>query len=200
MLMKGDISVNKDMRVSIGLYRHFKGQYFYVTNVCKFCSNLGKDGELMVTYFNVCHPEQGYFTRPLVDFVSDNDKLERFEDSYLDMGTPIVERKDNVTGQIHRMERVKDLNFQIGSVTTEQLIRELQTRVDSPIHELDLDGLYSPVVSHDYVIGVKHEATENTPQGVETYEVFDTEEEAKMFLEKKGYHSSKVYKRTFIEV
>lgn len=193
--------MNKDMKVSIGLYRHFKGSYYYVTNVCKFCSNLWSDGEYMVTYFNVCHPEQGYFTRPLVDFVSDNDTLEKDDKGeWFGVGTAIVDREDNVTGQIHRMERVKDLNFQIGSVTTEQLIRELQTRVDSPIHELDLDGLYSPVASHDYVIGVKHEATENTPQGVETYEVFDTEEEAKMFFREERYKSSKVYKRTFIEV
>lgn len=187
-------------KVTIGLYRHFKGAYYYVTNISRQSSEV-IDTDCIVTYFNVCHPEYGYFSRPLVDFVSDNDTLEKDDKGeWFGVGTAIADRKDNVTGQIHRMERVKDLDFQLGSVSTEQLIRELRTRKDSPIHELDLDGLYSEVFAKDYVIGVKHEATDETPRGVETFEVFDSEEEAKRYAERKGNVRSSVFKRTFIEV
>ena len=186
-------------QVRIGLYRHFKGRYYYVTNVAKSYNNYK---EVNVIYFDVCNPSIGSFSRPVWDFLADNDtydlddKGERFA-----VGTPIKDRVDNVTGQYHRFERVEDLNFQLSSISTEQLIDELSKRVDSPIHELDIDGLRSPVFCSDYVVGIKHKATEETPNGVDTINVFFTQDEAEKFFSNQAAKARKgVFKRTFIEL
>ena len=188
--MKGAIDVKLE-NVVIGLYRHFKGEYFYVTGISRYSKD---ENTHMVNYFNVCHPEYGSFVRPLYDFIA-----EKYEVS--GELVYICDRKDNVTGQIHRFERIKDLNYQIGSATTQQLINELRNRVDSPIHELDIEGLRSKVFSTDYVVGFKHEATEDFPAGIETINTFFTKEEADNFLSKQATKGRKgVFKRTFIEL
>ena len=175
------------VRVSVGLYRHFKGQYYYVTGLSKSATD---EKTVMVNYFNVCHPEFGSFVRPLDDFTATHE-----ED-----GRAIKDRPDNVTGQIMRFERVKDLNFQLGSISTEQLIEELRSRKDSPIHELDIEGLMSDVFSTDYVVGVSYDNPEFS-RGVEVICVTDTKEQAEQYLSthihRKG---TRVFKRTFIEV
>lgn len=174
--------------VSIGLYRHFKGEYYYVTGLAK---NTVDEKSIMVYYFNVCHPEYGSFVRPLDDFVATHE-----ED-----GRAIKDRPDNVTGQLKRLERVKDLNFQIGSVSTEQLIAELRRRTDSPIHELDIEGLQSKVFSKDYVVGEAYEQTDKTDKGVYTVSVHSTPEQAKEYIATHVHkRNTKVFKRTFIEV
>lgn len=177
-----------EVRVTVGLYRHFKGQYFYVTGLSKSATD---EKTVMVNYFNVCHPEHGSFVRPLDDFVATHE----------DDGRVIAERPDNVTGQSHRLERVKDLNFQLGSVSTEQLIEELRTRTDSPIHELDIEGLRSEVYAKDYCVGEACEATEDTPRGVYTIASFDKQMDAENYYSThKHTKTTKVFKRTFIEV
>lgn len=176
------------VRVSIGLYRHFKGQYYYVTGLSKSATD---EKTVMVNYFNVCHPEFGSFVRPLDDFTATHE-----ED-----GREIKDRPDNVTGQIMRLERVKDLNFQLGSVSTEQIIDELRRRTDSPIHELDIEGLQSQIFSKDYCVGEACEATEDTPRGVYTVSTFETPEQAYQYLSTHQHkRNTKVFKRTFIEV
>lgn|SRR5574344_932438 len=176
------------VRVSVGLYRHFKGQYYYVTGLSKSATD---EKTVMVNYFNVCHPEYGSFVRPLDDFTSTHE-----ED-----GRSIKDRPDNVTGQIMRLERVKDLNFQLGSVSTEQIIDELRRRTDSPIHELDIEGLQSKIFSKDYCVGEACEATEDTPRGVYTVSTFETPEQAYQYLSTHQHkRNTKVFKRTFIEV
>ena len=176
------------VRVSIGLYRHFKGQYYYVTGLSKSATD---EKTVMVNYFNVCHPEYGSFVRPLDDFTATHE-----ED-----GRSIKDRPDNVTGQIMRLERVKDLNFQLGSVSTEQIIDELRRRTDSPIHELDIEGLQSKIFSKDYCVGEACEATEDTPKGVYTVSTFETPEQAYQYLSTHQHkRNTKVFKRTFIEV
>lgn len=183
----------KQNSVSVGLYRHFKGQYYYVTGLSKSATD---EETIMVNYFNVCHPEYGSFVRPLEDFITDHDTK--------DNGVVTVyirDRKDNVTGQHHRMERVKDLNFQLGSVSTEALIYELGHRKDSPLQRLDIKGLNASVFSTDYVVGNCYEQTEDTPRGVETIAVFETPEKAKECLDTHQHlPNTKVFKRTFIEV
>ena len=175
--------------VTIGLYRHFKGQYFYVTGLSKSYD----EKTIMVNYFNVCHPELGSYVRPLEDFCTDYERVNG-STRY------IVDRDDNITGQYKRFERVKDLNFQLGSVSTEQLIDELRSRTDSPIHELDIEGLMSDVFSTDYVVGVSYDNPEFS-RGVEVICVTDTKEQAEQYLSthihRKG---TRVFKRTFIEV
>ena len=176
------------VRVSVGLYRHFKGQYYYVTGLSKSATD---EKTVMVNYFNVCHPEYGSFVRPLDDFTATHE-----ED-----GRSIKDRPDNVTGQIMRLERVKDLNFQLGSVSTEQIIDELRRRTDSPIHELDIEGLQSNIFSKDYCVGEACEATEDTPRGVYTVSTFETPEQAYQYLSTHQHkRNTKVFKRTFIEV
>lgn len=176
------------VRVSVGLYRHFKGQYYYVTGLSKSATD---EKTVMVNYFNVCHPEYGSFVRPLDDFIATHE-----ED-----GRSIKDRPDNVTGQIMRLERVKDLNFQLGSVSTEQIIDELRRRTDSPIHELDIEGLQSKIFSKDYCVGEACEATEDTPRGVYTVSTFETPEQAYQYLSTHQHkRNTKVFKRTFIEV
>ena len=183
------------MKLTIGLYRHFKGGYYYVTGLSRSATD---ERTLMVNYFDVCHPEYGTFVRPLYDFISKFDTTEQFGD---EMTIHIKERKDNVTGQIARFERVKDLNFQLESVSTEQLISELKRRIDSPIHELDIERLQSDIFCKDYVIGEACEETETTPKGVYTLNVFDTPEQAYSYLSTHQHkNNTKVFKRTFIEV
>ena len=151
---------------------------------------------VLVNYFNVCHPEYGNFTRPLVDFVSilDGDKLD--ENTIL-----IKDRPDNVTGQIARFERVLDLNFQLGSISTEQIIDELRRRTDSPIHELDIKELESKIFAKDFIVGEPYVKNEDFPQGVYTVTVHNTKEEAEQFLMKTPHKkSTRVFKRVFIEV
>lgn len=176
-----------DVRVTIGLYRHFKGGYYYVTGLSKSAID---EKTVMVNYFNVCHPEYGSCVRPLESFVATHE-----ED-----GRAIKDRPDNVTGQIMRLERVKDLNFQLGSVSTEQIISELRRRVDSPIHELDIEGLRSPVFNSDYVVGVPYDNPEFS-RGVDTLVVCDTLEQAKKY---RATHAVRrdtgIYKRTFIRL
>lgn len=174
--------------ITIGLYRHFKGKYFYVTGLSKSATD---ESTIMVNYFNVCHPEYGTFVRPFDDFLSDLD----------DKAVAIVLRKDNITGQHRRFERVKDLNFQLGSVSTEQLIEELRNRTDSPIHELDIEGLQSKVFSKDYVVGEAFEETDKLPKGVYTISTHTTMEQAQNYLSTHSHkNNTRVFKRTFIEV
>lgn len=183
-----------DLKVSVGLYRHFKGSYFYVTNVARSCTST-EDVDYLVNYFDVCHPEVGMFSRKLEDFTSLFDQREDGEIVYIKC------REDNVTGQFHRFERVKDLNFQLGSVSTEQLIDELRTRTDSPIHELDIEGMRSDIYAVDYVVGRKYPPMENTPAGVDTCNSFFNEEDAKDYFSHQVAKSRmSVFKRVFIEI
>lgn len=184
--------------IPLGLYRHFKGEYFYVTGVAK----ASEDYSVRVSYFNVCHPEYGMYSRPIHEFVGSNREYEKDEKGdWFAVGKEIKDCEDNTTGQVHRFERVKDLNYQLGSVSTEQLIDELRKRTDSPIHELDIEGLRSKIFSTDYVVGVKHNATEDCPAGVDTINVFFTQKEAQDYFFNQCAKARKgIFKRTFIEV
>ena len=162
----------------VGLYKHFKGGYYYALNILR-----QDDGEPMIQYFNVMHPEFGYFVRPFSEWESD-----------------VSERTDNYTGQIHRFEKVKDLDNHIRNFSTEQLVAELRMRKDSPLQDLDIDGISELVFSKDYCIGEKHEETEDYPRGVSVNEVFDTKEEAVKYMNmyaRSGRFS--VFRRVFIE-
>lgn len=184
--------INK-AQLPIGLYRHFKGDYYYVSSLSKSAVD---EETVMVNYFNVCHPEYGNFVRPLADFVSILDGDPNDENT-----TMIKDRPDNKTGQITRFERIKDLNFQLGSVSTEQIVDELRRRTDSPIHELDIEGLESKIFAKDFVVGEAYTKNEDFPQGVYTITVHNTKEEAEKFLEKTPHKkSTRVFKRVFIEV
>lgn len=173
--------------VTIGLYRHFKGEYYYVTSISRDALD---ERTLLVNYFNICHPEYGNCTRPLESFIATHE----------DDGRSIKDRKDNITGQIRRFERIKDINFQLGSVSTEQLIDELRRREDSPIHELDIEGLRSNVFCKDYIVGEAFEATEDTPRGVYTVARFDNQSQAQNYMDTHQHKkSARIFKRVFIK-
>lgn len=174
-------------QVTIGLYRHFKGAYYFVQSIVRDCSN----GDTpMCQYFNVLHPEFGTFVRPVSEwFSTDTDKGE------------IVSRLDNITGQTHRFEKVYSLIDGTANLSTEHLIRVLADRPDSPFQQLDIEGLSNRCVCSDYILGNVHEATDDTPFGVETLCVFDDEESAKKhYSTHKTLKSTKVFKRTFLKV
>lgn len=166
---------------AIGLYRHFKtGNYYFLQNIVSDCNSDGK--KYLCVYFNVCNPEQGTFSRRVEDW-----------NNY------VVYREDNLTGQTYRFELVKSIDFQISSITTEQLIRELRTRKDSPIHALNLKGMMSPIVSQDYVVGEYFNDEE--VKGVSTICAHDTLEQAKKyFATHKLRDNARVFKRTFIQI
>ena len=171
--------------ISIGLYRHFKGEYYFVKDLVK---GRGSD-EVFVIYFNVCHPEYGTFSRPLKDFIT------HFEED----GRYIVDRPDNVTGQHARFERVHDLNFQLGSVSTQTLIEELRGRADSPLQDIAVYGLSDLVAYKDYVIGTEYEATDTTPYAVITDTSFESKDRAlKYFHTHKHRKDTHVFKRVFV--
>lgn len=162
----------------IGLYRHFKGSYYFLMNM------LRSDEEYpLVQYVNVLHPELGYFCRPYPEWNDD-----------------VSSREDNVTGQIHRFELVKDLDNSVKNISTEQLIQELRNREDSPLQDLDIKGISDLVFSRDYCIGEEHEETEDYPQGVSVNEVFDTKEEAFKYMNTHAKNRRfKIFRRVFIE-
>lgn len=177
---------------SLGLYRHFKGDYFYVSSVVKDENS----GYYNAVYLNVLKPELGMFTRNLDEFCSDVSGID--EEGHIEF---IVDRKDNVTGQYHRFEKVVNLDNYVENLSTEQLIEELSKREDSPLQKLDIEGLSNLVFCTDYVVGESAEATKEHPRGVYTIASFDTEIEAKRYYAThKLRKGTKVFKRTFIEV
>lgn len=180
------------MQVTVGLYRHFKGGYYFVKEIVKDCNS----GIHLVSYIDILNVHLGTFVRPLDDFnaefyIKDN-KIELIKD-----------REDNVTGQHYRFERVKSLDNQVKNLSTNSLIEELRSREDSPLQKLDIDGLNDRVFCSDYVVGIPHLADldKNTPRGVENIVTCTTEEEAKKYLlSHKTRKGTSVYKRTFIKV
>lgn len=183
--------MNKPL-VTLGLYRHFKGEYYCVQNIVVDAED---ERTHKVAYFNVLHPEYGIFVRSIEDFISDRDS---HGDPYSRL---IRDRVDNVTGQIHRFEKVVSLTNEVKNLSTETLLNELAHRADSPLQELDIDGLSKRVFCSDYVIGESYEANDDHPKGVYSSFVCDDAEGALKFLSTHKHRSNtKVFKRTFIEV
>ncbi len=164
--------------IKLGLYRHFKGEYYFLLNIVR------GDNERYVQYLNIFHPEYGYFVRP-----------------YSEWRTDVSEREDNITGQTYRFERVYSIDNAVKNLSTNQLIDELKERSDSPLQKLDIEGLSAKCFNSDYVVGEAYEATEDSPKGVYTVAVCDTPQEAFDYL---STHSTKkntgVFKRTFIQL
>lgn len=71
-----------------GLYRHFKGGYYVFLNLVRD----SKDYSQSVQYFDLFHPESGYFVRSLEDWNAD-----------------VSDREDNATGQKKRFEYVSSI-------------------------------------------------------------------------------------------
>ena len=150
--------------VTRGLYRHFKGNYYFVTNIALNCVT----EKLEVCYVDACRPGKT-FTRDIEDFFSED----------------VFDRKDNVTGQYKRFEKVSDLNFEVSSISTPQLLKEIQNRPDSPLHGLSVEEVNSNVFSVDYVTGIPIYLSDEESQGyLSGWNSFETYEEAVNYLNK----------------
>lgn len=177
-----------ELKVKPGLYRHFKGSYFFVQNIVKDCTS----GEPMCYYFNVLHPEYGFFVRPVYEWF---DTVTGTPESSI----PICERPDNTTGQTYRFEKVDSIDFQISNVSTEQLVRELLSREDSPIRDLDIKGLESAsVFCRDYIVGIPRTFTPTNENYIMNWTAFPTKKEAEECIRKNRTNSYKVFKRVLL--
>lgn len=167
------------VEVQLGLYRHFKGGYYFANNYLKDESN---DGEVKIQYFDVMNPNLGYFTR-----------------SFNDWNADISDREDNVTGQTKRFERVSSIDNCLGDYSTDRLIEELRGRGDSPYQFSDIEGLKSKVISTEYVVCVGVSVYDAS--GFYTLASFDTREEAEKYCKSNTKYAprARVYKRVFIE-
>lgn len=166
----------------VGLYQHFKGEYYYLLNLLRDSTTDCK--EFVCQYFNVLHPEYGYFSRPFSEWFTD-----------------VSEREDNVTGQITRFNRIKSLDTSVVNLTTEHLMRELANRADSPLQSLDIKGVSDHVYAVDYIIGEPQDANDDHPKnGVYTVAGFDSKYEAFEALRKNGTPRQSIFKRTFLRV
>ncbi len=164
---------------AIGLYRHFKGGFYLLMNILR-----SDDGSYYAQYVNIMHPEQGYFVRPTSEW-----------------NTDVSSREDNFTGQKERFTKVYSVMDDAKNLSTEHLIRELRGRKDSPLQDLDIEGLNDHVFCTDYCIGEAYEAHDEYPNGVNSLYACESMEEAVEAI-KKGKHFGdrcKIFKRVFIE-
>lgn len=158
-----------------GLYRHYKGDVYFAMNLLT-----SSDGDLYVQYVNAIQPG-GWYSRPLKEWEDD-----------------VSERKDNLTGQSKRFEHITSYGASVCDLSTDQLLRELAVREDSPLYGSDLPALSSGITATDYVVGELGE-TDSGENGVYCHAVFSTKEEAfKSQTFQRGGRLT-VFKRTFIE-
>lgn len=162
------------------IYRHFKGNFYLVTSVALTSSEL----EPTVVYMSLYGDNQ-VWTRSLSEFES-----------------LVPEGKENPTGQKYRFELVKDMRSILSQCTTQSLIEELKNRPDSPLNELDIEGMNSKVVGTEYVLG------ELLPNPVKENDLYclhirKTLEEVRGFAERNPHRLNsrmKIYKSVLIEV
>lgn len=138
------MSVNET--VVKGVYKHFKGKYYLVTDTAIDCDGL----ETIVIYRPLNNPGMIY-TRKLSEFLSDIDP----------------DREDNKEHQDKRFKKVSDIN-ELGalkSFTTEQLLTELGKRSDSPLAALNIEGLRNERIAYeDYIYAVVGEILDKNPK------------------------------------
>lgn len=163
--------------VRLGLYRHFKGSYYFLMNVMR------SDDGIYAQYVNVLHPEYGFFCRP-----------------YVEWSDTVIDRKDNVTGQIHRFEPVLSIEDGVKNLSTDQLVRELNGRKDNPFLIYDIPKLNSKVCFRDWCLGEIVLPSKESSGGIVTQETFDSLEQAQAYINK-HVKSKRVglFKRVFIE-
>lgn len=172
-----------DKEVEIGLYRHFKGGYYFLSKFMKY------DGEDYCCYFNVCKPFLGEFLLKVSDWYNPKYKNER------DIEKSVKESLLNRTGQSTLFAKVDDLSFELGSVETSLLVYELDKRKDSPFKDLDIDRLNSFVVDRTYV------CANVVCDELRNIVAFNTLDEAKEYRNKHDMINKpvKVFKRVYIE-
>lgn len=179
------------MNVIKGLYKHFKGRYYLVTDVAVSCDKAEK-----VVIYHPLNDMSVTYTREVSEFLSEIDP----------------DREDNVEGQEVRFKFVSDLwdIYALKSFTTAQLLKELGKRSDSPLQGLDVKGLYDEKVKYvDYVYAYLGEALDKNPKSptynqtvtyLSDWVAFSDKSGAEKYKEcHKSTVNRKIYKRVFIE-
>lgn len=168
------------MIIPFQIYRHFKGNLYVVLSV-----SLAEDTlEPVVTYMSL-NGDNKVWSR----------KQEVFE-------SPVPDGRENPTGQKMRFELVKDLRTPLHEASTDSLLKELKSRSDSPLHDMDIEGFNSCVKFREYVVG----DVILSPTGREHLEpivVVDSEEEARKFMENhpdRCNSRTKLFRTTYVEV
>ena len=130
------------------VYRHFKGNYFYVLCVGKLCDVRNEE---VVVYQTIDKSAQ-VFTRTFSEWFDD-----------------VSDHKDNLTGQISRFEVVTNLDsMMLNTVPTEKLVKELCERGDRPNELANLPEMLGTVLHEDYVaVKVLNEGQEDETLFVE---------------------------------
>lgn len=174
----------------LGLYRDYEGNYIFVQNMVTHA-----DGDLYCVYFDVMHPEKGFMCRPAYEWF---DTLIELPSGF---SVPIEKVAQNVTGQKHRYEKIVDLDDNVKNLSTEQLIKELGSRNDSPFQHTDIEGLNEKVLDYDYIIGFP---TYVEDEGKEVFSVLYADDNLdrvkRYFSTHKFIDMAKIYKRTCMEV
>lgn len=164
-----------------GLYRHFKGSYYFLQNIIIECDEKGENRKCL--YFNIEHPEYGTFTRSIEQWFTD-----------------VSERLDNVTKQKTRFVRVDNLDFQLSSVPTDVLLDELSKRADSPLKNFNIEGLKNSIEVQDYVVGLLCDKVDYD-RGISVVNAFPQLEQAQHYIDhNRTMSGTKVYERTYVEV
>lgn len=158
-----------------GLYRHYTGDVYFALNLLT-----STDGDLYVQYINALHPGQ-WCSCPLREWEDD-----------------VTEYIDNKTGQTKRFERITSYGASARDLSTDQLLKELAVREDSPLYGSDIPALSSGIIATDYVVGELSETDEGEP-GVFCRVVFATKDEAFKSQTLQNGKNCAVFKRTFIE-
>lgn len=161
----------------LGLYRHFKGEYYFLMNVLRNAGSSGDD--YVCQYFNVQHPEYGQFARPVSEWDTD-----------------VSNREDNVTGQTCRFERVT-IDNSVRNLPTQVLLSELRQREDSPLFGQDLTDQSA---YRDYCVGQTVVDPDTYSEGVFVLFVCEKKEDAFEYLRRHFSDRVQVFCRTFIPV
>lgn len=166
------------MVVPFQIYRHFKGGLYLTIAIALEESS----GEPTVIYMSL-NGDNKVWSRKHIDFIS-----------------LVPEGRENPTGQRNRFELVTDITSVLAQCSTENLIKELKTRPDSPFNELDVEGLNDRVAMTEFVVG-EIKLDNEIPYFVCGHSA-DTLIEAKDYLERhfdKFSSRTKIYKSVLIE-
>lgn len=172
------------IEVTVGLYRHFKGAYYFLSSIAR-----NSDNEAVCVYYNVTCPENGEYCRNLSEW------FDTYTFNLKGEKVLIKDRIDNFTGQSRRFEKVNNLSFQLGDVETSLLVSELDHRKDSPFRELDIEKLNGQVVDRCFV------CANIVGEEMRNLVAFETKEEAEEYRNKHTLidRPIKMFKRIFIE-
>ena len=111
------------------VYRHFKGDYYLVTEVATDSDNQ----EPCVVYRSL--KSERVWVRKLKEFES-----------------LVPEEIENLTGQKYRFEKVVFANEALGRIPTNLLIKELYSRPDNPFSLVDIEKFKESIVQIKYVV------------------------------------------------